>query len=437
MTDAAAPEAALQGASPSLQGVGGVTTAHHDGVAPERPRRGRPLAIRVRRARPEDREAVLAFASRTWHGWDYIPRTWTDWLESRDGVVLVALPVVPAERRHRPRDADGRALDPDVPIAMSRVALLSRKEAWLEGIRVDPRVRGRSVATHLQVAELTWAAAHHVAVLRYITGADNEGSHRLAARHDFRLLGAWRGYLEETHDADDEAPPDEQADRSAVDAARVARARLLDDLERLDLLVDRSVDPAELSRLWRLVETDPTFRLGGGLYEARPWAQQTLTRKRFATHVARGEVLVGRIRVDTPAITLAILDRDAITMEDQTLRLSLLVGEPDAAITLAWMIRDRAGSRVGLRLPDPDPPLIRGREAAWRRAGFPPRGHTNHVFERLIRNGPRLPAPDAGGMVTYDEKPRAVAVAPSLTAPSLTAPSLIAPAPVGNAIHEP
>jgi hypothetical protein len=68
-----------------------------------------------------------------------------------------------ARTASRAVDANGEALAADVPIAVSRVALVSANEGWVEGIRVDPRVRGLGVATDLQVAELHWLAAHRPA----------------------------------------------------------------------------------------------------------------------------------------------------------------------------------------------------------------------------------------------------------------------------------
>ena len=38
------------------------------------PGRAWPLIVRPRRE--EDRDAVLGFATRTWHDWDYIPNAW-------------------------------------------------------------------------------------------------------------------------------------------------------------------------------------------------------------------------------------------------------------------------------------------------------------------------------------------------------------------------
>src|SRR5687767_12400318 len=139
--------------------------------------RKRDWPLVVRRARPSDRAAVLGFATKTWNDWDYIPNAWPVWLDASDGVLLVAA------------GPDDRA------VAISRVAMVSETEAWLEGIRVDPAVRGMDVATDLQVAELAWAAAQNATVLRYATSARNEASHRLGARHGIEMLVALRGYL--------------------------------------------------------------------------------------------------------------------------------------------------------------------------------------------------------------------------------------------------
>ncbi|MDL2334927.1 MAG: hypothetical protein QFC55_02705, partial [Chloroflexota bacterium] len=149
----------------------------------------------VRQARPTDKDAVLAFATTTWDGWDYIPHAWPVWLAARDGAVLVACG------------------PDDQPVAVTRIAMVSPTEGWWEGIRVDPRVRGMEVASDLQVAELRWSAAMGANVIRYATSARNEGSHRLGARHDVNLMFAYRNYWWSPQGDDDPHEP------SAFDAA--------------------------------------------------------------------------------------------------------------------------------------------------------------------------------------------------------------------------
>ena len=151
--------------------------------------KSRSWPIVVRRAREADREPVLAFATDTWNGHDYIPNAWPVWLESADGAFLVATVGAPGGE-----DADGNPLELGTPIAITRIAMLTDTEAWLEGIRVHPRVRGMGVASDLQVAELHWVAAQGAQVVRYATSWRNEASHRLGARDGIETVARFRSW---------------------------------------------------------------------------------------------------------------------------------------------------------------------------------------------------------------------------------------------------
>ena len=148
----------------------------------------------------------MGFASTTWHGWDYIPNAWPVWLEAPDAAFLVGTvgqPVVAGAGD--PVDAEGNPLAVGQPVAITRVAMVSPTEAWLEGIRVDPRVRGMNVAADLQVAELHWVAAQRANIVRYATAGDNEGSHRLGARDGITPIAAFGAWLwSATGSADDD-----------------------------------------------------------------------------------------------------------------------------------------------------------------------------------------------------------------------------------------
>src|SRR5436853_4874457 len=95
----------------------------------------------IRPARPEDREAVLAFCKHTWEWGDYIEYVWDEWLHDPQGVLFVAT-------------IDGR------PVAISHLRMLSptsTPEAWLEGMRVDPAHRHQGLAIALDGAMMTEA----------------------------------------------------------------------------------------------------------------------------------------------------------------------------------------------------------------------------------------------------------------------------------------
>jgi GNAT superfamily N-acetyltransferase len=363
--------------------VGGGGQAALSGTGAD-PARG-PLQVGVRRARPIDKPSVLAFASATWDGWDYIPEAWDDWLAAPDGALLVAQTVAPDV------DAQGLAVEPGRVVALARVTMLAPGEAWIEGIRVDPALRGRDVATNLQVAELAWAAAQGAAVVRYTTGRDNEGSHRLGARHGFRRLADRRTYGV----AEEDEPSERPTDPSAV-----------------HLLAPEAADAAD--RWWGRIAADPIFRAGDGLYECRRWAFQALTEERFAAHVRRGEVLVAR---DGQA--LAVVPHPPTWPHDGHTHhggdVALIVGDGLSALSLLNDLRRAAGAAPRVRLADPLPAPLAGPVAeAWRAAGFAPHPGTLHVLARDLPPREPLPVAVPEGALTFLEPPRPVTQAPAL-----------------------
>lgn len=92
--------------------------------------------IDVRPARPEDREAVLAFCRNTWEWGDYIDQTWDEWLRNPAGRLFVAT----VEER---------------PAGIVHLDMLTTIDAWLEGLRVDPQYRQQGLARALYEALLS------------------------------------------------------------------------------------------------------------------------------------------------------------------------------------------------------------------------------------------------------------------------------------------
>ena len=344
-----------------------------------------PLRVGVRRARAADREAVLAFASATWDGWDYIPEAWDEWLAATDGALLVAETMTPD------RDAEGGVVERGRVVALARVTMLAPAEAWLEGIRVDATLRGRDIGTNLQVAELAWAAAQGATVVRYTTGRDNEGSHRLGARHDFVRLADRRAYGPNQ--------PSEAAARPTDPSA----VRVLEP------------DALEAIRIWwARLAADPILRAGDGLYECRRWAFQELTEERFAAHARRGEVLLSR---DGQALAIAphppSWPHDGHTHRGADV--GLVAGDGLSALSLLNDLRRAAGATPRVRLPDPLPtPLAGSVMDAWRAAGFEPHTGTLHLLARDLPPGQPLPVAVPEEALTYLEPPRRVAEAPAL-----------------------
>ena len=96
--------------------------------------------MKIRPATKEDKEEVLRFCIDTFEWGDYIDQVWDLWHSDRNGVLLVA-----EEEEYSAHNKKQSSV-----IAVSHVSLCPNKSnVWLEGIRVNPNYRRRSVATQL------------------------------------------------------------------------------------------------------------------------------------------------------------------------------------------------------------------------------------------------------------------------------------------------
>lgn len=343
---------------------------------------GRDWPIRVRIARPEDKEAVLGFATNTWNGWDYIPRVWDDWVVPSNGVVLVATVEAPRNGGEA-LDVDGAALRVGQPIAMTRVAMLSPDEAWIEGIRVEPRVRGKGIATDLQVAELRWIAAHGARVVRYVTGQSNVGSQRLGAHHGLLEIARWRGYGHAGH-GHDQAP-------------RTRGAELQFALSRLGKAVAND---------WARVAADGSYSAAKGLYQYRPWALQELTEGRFRQHVDRGEVVLA-----DGADGWAALIVNPRHIAEGELSVAIAAGDPRPIAGLLAVL-----GHPEIHLPDPLPPSLLGLPEVLEPHGYMPWDESSIIVERPMDAAHPLPEAEDPQLLIYGDEPRRIAVPPDLRA---------------------
>jgi hypothetical protein len=369
--------------------------ARHGALKPTEASRSWPLA--VRRAQASDREAVLAFATTTWDGWDYMPHAWPVWLTADDGAMLVAT-VGPTTDGRRAVDASGETLPEGQPIAVSRVALVSPTEGWVEGIRVDPRVRGLGVATDLQVAELCWLAAHRPEVTRYATSQRNEGSHRLGARHGFELLTkfvSWEWKDPAKADPDDERDGSSGFDEKARQAANGRRASLLERLGSAGMILPESAG----SEWWELVRQEPRFAASGRLYERRSWTEQELSEQAFRRHLADGEV----VGYEDRGWGLAIVTRQSEPAEDAGIHLAVVVGDDAGLPEFANRIRQTAGENVRFRLQADH--VGEQLASGLRAVGFEPWPWELHI---LGRPGPAATPPVDPARLILAETPAAV-----------------------------
>lgn len=128
--------------------------------------------LEVRRAREDDREAVLAFCTQTWDWGDYIADVWDDWLHDEQCALFVA------------------TLD-EQPVGVANLRMLNATEAWLEGMRVDPAHRQQGIANALFEAQISEALRRNALTARLITESTNAASIRLIEGNFMRRVNAY------------------------------------------------------------------------------------------------------------------------------------------------------------------------------------------------------------------------------------------------------
>ncbi|MGZ6365627.1 MAG: N-acetyltransferase family protein [Ktedonobacteraceae bacterium] len=131
--------------------------------------------LEVRPARPEDREAVLAFCQQTWEWGDYIEHVWDEWLNNPQGKLFVAT-------------IDGQ------PVGVTNIRMLNKTEAWFEGMRIDPTFRQQGIASALFIAQLTEAKQRGATTIRLITESTNIASIHLLERSAMNRIGSYAMY---------------------------------------------------------------------------------------------------------------------------------------------------------------------------------------------------------------------------------------------------
>ena len=194
--------------------------------------------LTVRRARPEDRDAILELSKHIWGGDDYLPLVWDDWLEEEEGALLTVL--------HR-----GRV------VGMSKVSVVAPGEVWLEGLRLHPDLQGKGLARQINRVTYREAMKLEPRTIRYSTGVGNEASRKLAERRGF-----WQ----------------------------VARTLWLWGSARRGRPAGRVPELSDLDRVFRFVHDSRCAKATSGLFPTG-WRFRSLTRQLVTELIEKGRVL--------------------------------------------------------------------------------------------------------------------------------------------------
>jgi ribosomal protein S18 acetylase RimI-like enzyme len=152
----------------------------------------------MRGARPEDKRAVLEFTRRTWGQYgDFIPRVWDRWMRQRCGRLIIA-------------ELGG------VPVGMAKITDFGEGEIWLEGLRVDPRFRGKGIARAINVEVVDSLRKLKPRAVRYCTGASNRASRHIGETFGFKIAARFRYYWRKARQGTLRGEFARQADAGAI-----------------------------------------------------------------------------------------------------------------------------------------------------------------------------------------------------------------------------
>ena len=130
----------------------------------------------VRLARKSDKEAVLAFCKHTWENHeDHIHMYWDKWLTNPKSSIFVVTVN-------------------EIPVAIERVVRMSEKEAWVEGLRVDPNYRRQGLSRILESHINQYLSENNISVCRSCIYSDNEIMKGVMSRRGHKKIDSYAFY---------------------------------------------------------------------------------------------------------------------------------------------------------------------------------------------------------------------------------------------------
>lgn len=192
----------------------------------------------------------MEFLSLIGEGEDYVADVWDEWLEDRTGFLASAV-------------LGGRV------VGLSHLLDLGHGEWWLEGLRVDPRLHGRHIGSHLHQYQVEQWLGTDGTVVRLVTRQARSAVHRMCAKTGFARTATVADLSFEAADGGHRFRPatpgeaDEAVPRLLASPAHKALGGLMDlgwQFARIE--VDRIAAAAREGRLW-------TWGKGEGVLVAR------------------------------------------------------------------------------------------------------------------------------------------------------------------------
>ncbi|HZA07563.1 MAG TPA: GNAT family N-acetyltransferase [Nitrososphaeraceae archaeon] len=142
--------------------------------------------MNIRHAAKSDKEEVLRFCVNTFEWGDYIDQAWDFWYSDRNGVLLVA----EDDEEYNMQSKKQRSV-----IAVAHASLCpNNKNVWLEGVRVHPNFRRRSIATELLKTMTLYGKEQGAEEASAMVAANNIASQLMMESNGFAVISKWSYY---------------------------------------------------------------------------------------------------------------------------------------------------------------------------------------------------------------------------------------------------
>jgi len=131
--------------------------------------------LKFRHAKQSDKNNVLKFCTNTFEWGDYIEEVWDDWYSNPNGYLTVA-------------EEEGSG----VIAALSHAYVCpNRKRVWLEGVRVNPNFRRRSIGTELIKRMVQYGKEQGAKEAAGLVSVKNLASQAMMEKNGFVVTSRW------------------------------------------------------------------------------------------------------------------------------------------------------------------------------------------------------------------------------------------------------
>src|SRR5919106_4632302 len=162
------------------------------------------IEVKVRKATSSDKSNVLEFCKNTFQWGDYIHEVWETWHSDPNGVLLVAevKPSYPEPNKGDLkavvyRNTKSRYLNRSKVIGVAHACVCpTRKQLWIEGIRINSKYRRMGIASKLidRMIEYGREFDSNIREVAAITAKANTASRSMLEKNKFRKRAKWEFY---------------------------------------------------------------------------------------------------------------------------------------------------------------------------------------------------------------------------------------------------